>query len=66
MSRYAEAVAVGGHLIYATCSIFTAENEIQTEWFLEQHPHFKMEAIKSILPTAQNDGFFMARMKREK
>jgi 16S rRNA (cytosine967-C5)-methyltransferase len=26
----------GGQLLYATCSVFKAENEQQVEWFLEQ------------------------------
>lgn len=28
----------GGRLLYATCSVFKAENEEQIEWFMSQHP----------------------------
>jgi 16S rRNA (cytosine967-C5)-methyltransferase len=65
MNCYAEAVAAGGMLIYASCSIFRAENESQVERFLETHPNFRLEEMKSLMPTAHNDGFYMARMRKE-
>jgi 16S rRNA (cytosine967-C5)-methyltransferase len=32
------ALKPGGRLLYATCSILSAENEQQIDWFLRQHP----------------------------
>jgi 16S rRNA (cytosine967-C5)-methyltransferase len=35
----------GGVLVYATCSVESAENEKQIENFLSQHPHWRREPI---------------------
>jgi 16S rRNA (cytosine967-C5)-methyltransferase len=66
--RYAPIVKVGGIMVYATCSLARAENEMQIEKFLtSSHGAFELEEQKTILPTEFNsDGFFMARMKRKK
>ncbi|MDB5316705.1 MAG: rRNA m(5)C methyltransferase, partial [Rhodospirillales bacterium] len=40
IDRAAELVRPGGRLIYATCSLFTDENEGQMQGFLERHPDF--------------------------
>ncbi len=32
----------GGRLVYATCSLFTGENENIVEWFLERNPDFRL------------------------
>lgn len=42
-------VAVGGRLIYATCSLLTVENERQVEQFLQQNPQFTLENANNLL-----------------
>lgn len=48
LSRASMLVAPGGRLIYATCSIFNAENEIQVEAFLKQHPDYKIVPVSKL------------------
>lgn len=64
---YAPMLQNGGKLVYATCSIFPAENARQVEWFLNRNPDFEWEEQKVISPAATGfDGFFMARLRRVK
>ncbi|MBO7555208.1 MAG: RsmB/NOP family class I SAM-dependent RNA methyltransferase [Neisseriaceae bacterium] len=42
-------VAVGGRLIYATCSLLRAENEQQVETFLQHNPQFTLENAAELL-----------------
>lgn len=59
-------VKPGGKLIYSTCTINRAENEENVAWFLAQHPQFRCDYEKQILPDETGcDGFFIARMIRE-
>jgi 16S rRNA (cytosine967-C5)-methyltransferase len=41
-------VKPNGRLIYATCSVLPAENELQTEWFLNNHPEFEAIPVAEI------------------
>ncbi len=41
-------VAVGGWLVYATCSILTCENELQVEKFLKNNGNFRVVCAKKI------------------
>ncbi|HEX7387061.1 MAG TPA: 16S rRNA (cytosine(967)-C(5))-methyltransferase RsmB [Castellaniella sp.] len=53
----------GGHLLYATCSIFPQEGEDQARAFLERHPDARhLSAPGHILPgnPSDGDGFFYA------
>ena len=59
-------VKPGGRLIYSTCTIDKQENEDNVEWFLREHKEFELEKMEQILPgTDGNDGFFIARIKRQ-
>ena len=40
----------GGMLLYSTCTIHTAENEKNAEWFLETHLEFSWCNITQALP----------------
>jgi 16S rRNA (cytosine967-C5)-methyltransferase len=45
---YAPLVAVGGRLIYATCSVLRSENEAVIERFLGERPEFVLMPLKEI------------------
>lgn len=67
----------GGTLVYSTCTLAPEENEEQIKWFIEEHPSLKVESITLpvsltrptkfgtiILPSADCEGFFVAKVKR--
>ena len=69
---------VGGHMLYATCSILKAENEHQLSWFTKQHSNAKQIPLSlgvgrvtetgcvQILPGEQGmDGFFYALLEKQ-
>ena len=75
----AGAVAPGGLLVYATCSLEPEENEEQVEHFLADHADFRIdppegggsawagEPVLRILPHAHGvDGAFAARLRRSR
>lgn len=35
----------GGQMLYATCSLFRQENQLQIEWFLEQHSNALLQPV---------------------
>lgn len=57
----------GGRLVYATCSVFSEENQEQSEAFLARHPDAKEMPVEDplfdrgqIFPDSTHDGFFYA------
>ncbi|MGB6008762.1 MAG: 16S rRNA (cytosine(967)-C(5))-methyltransferase RsmB [Castellaniella sp.] len=61
-------LAPGGHLLYATCSIFPQEGESQIQAFLGRHPDARrLPAPGQILPGGadQGDGFFYALLRKQ-
>jgi len=70
------ALAPGGALVYATCSILSAENAAQVRAFLDRHPDAALEPLDARfgrdtgagsqrLPgEAGMDGFFLARLRK--
>ena len=52
LSACAEAVKVGGLLVYATCTILPDENERVVRAFLETHPNFEPDSNDGWLPEA--------------
>jgi len=48
LTRASMLVAPGGRLIYATCSIFKAENDLQVETFLKEHPDFTIVPVSKL------------------
>ena len=46
----AQAVKVGGRLVYSTCTILPDENERQVLAFLERHPEFEIDMNTAWLP----------------
>lgn len=60
----------GGKLLYATCSVFGAENGAVVEWFLEQQSDASRVAIPGLadgqlLPDGEHDGFYYALLEKE-
>ncbi|MFD3156507.1 16S rRNA (cytosine(967)-C(5))-methyltransferase RsmB [Haloimpatiens sp. FM7330] len=73
-------VKQNGILIYSTCTLNKDENEKNIEWFIKQHPKFKVESIYfgnldnvlynkkgyvTILPNKSMDGFFIAKLRKQ-
>lgn len=48
----------GGKLLYATCSVFPAENVQQVAAFLDRHADAERHCEEQLLPDADHDGFF--------
>ncbi|WP_046290351.1 16S rRNA (cytosine(967)-C(5))-methyltransferase RsmB [Pandoraea oxalativorans] len=62
-----ETLAVGGELIYATCSVFPAENEQQAQWFERVCTDaVRLDAPGQLLmtPGGAHDGFYYARFQK--
>ena len=57
-------VAPGGQLVYATCSLLSAENEDRVDAFLNAVPGWKLVETRRFDVTDGGDGFFMAQMAR--
>lgn len=60
-----ELVAPDGALVYATCSVLTAENTAQIEKFVQNNPTWEIEWQRQYLLSEGGDGFFGA-ILREK
>lgn len=62
-------LAPGGKLLYATCSVFRAENQDQVAAFLTRHPDcLQLSPCGApdlqLLPTAEHDGFYYALLQK--
>jgi 16S rRNA (cytosine967-C5)-methyltransferase len=51
----AKLVVSGGVLVYSTCSLESEENEHQVEWFLNEHPEFKLDHPPDVIPAMYID-----------
>ncbi|WP_087690413.1 16S rRNA (cytosine(967)-C(5))-methyltransferase RsmB [Pandoraea sp. PE-S2R-1] len=62
-----ETLAVGGELVYVTCSIFPSENEEQAQWFERVRTDaVRLDAPGQLLmtPGGAHDGFYYARFQK--
>lgn len=62
-------LAPGGKLLYATCSVFKAENQDQVAAFAARHPDCQRLSPCAapdlqLLPTAEHDGFYYALLQK--
>ena len=62
-------LAPGGILLYATCSVFPAENDDQVRGFLGLHPEAQPLPLPGmtdgqVLPGSDNDGFYYALLQK--
>jgi 16S rRNA (cytosine967-C5)-methyltransferase len=66
LDDYVPIVKVGGTIVYATCSVWPSENQVQIDEFLRRHPgQYALEDVLQISPAhSAFDGFFAARLKR--
>jgi 16S rRNA (cytosine967-C5)-methyltransferase len=78
LDNAAKLVAVGGVIVYSTCTIEPEENTETISWFLESHPNFRLDPAEGHLPADvcldgylqtfphihRSDGAFAARLVR--
>lgn len=55
---------VDGILVYSTCTMNKKENEKQIEKFLITHSNFRLIEDKTLFPSVDHDGFYMAKLVR--
>ncbi|WP_186757395.1 RsmB/NOP family class I SAM-dependent RNA methyltransferase [Echinicola salinicaeni] len=68
LQGYCNMVKPGGMMIYATCSIFPSENQMQVEQFLqsEKGKHFELLEDQKVLAHESGfDGFYIAKLQRK-
>lgn len=65
LSASSKYVKAGGRLIYSTCTVRKAENELIVKSFLENNSNFNCEYMHTDLPTGKSDGFFHALLVRK-
>lgn len=68
LSSYSRMVKPGGYLVYATCSIFPSENELQVKDFLsnKEGEEFSLLKEEKILSSESGyDGFYISLMQRK-
>ena len=55
----------GGHLVYATCSVFPLENDLQIAFFLENFPvKLVGTPFRSSPKKGEMDGFYAATLQK--
>lgn len=65
LEKAREYVNAGGSLVYATCSVFSCENEDRVKAFLARNADWKCSLMKRFPVSEFGDGFFTAHLKRE-
>lgn len=65
LKSYAPILKPGGRMVYATCSIWSSENERQVEVFLANHTGYRLLDQEIISPAQSGfDGFFISLLER--
>ncbi|MDD5295461.1 MAG: 16S rRNA (cytosine(967)-C(5))-methyltransferase RsmB [Rhodocyclaceae bacterium] len=64
-----QTLAPDGKMLYATCSVFSQENELQVAAFARRHPDCRRLSIEGepavqLLPDQDHDGFFYALLQK--
>ncbi|MBM3198977.1 MAG: RsmB/NOP family class I SAM-dependent RNA methyltransferase [Chlamydiae bacterium] len=57
-----------GHIVYATCSVLPLENELQTQFFLQQNPFLRQSSFpfSSSPQKGEMDGFYAVTFQKKK
>ncbi len=81
MTNAAKYVKEQGVILYSTCTLNKEENEENIKWFISKNPEFTVEKVyfgksdniiyheegfATILPNSYMDGFFVAKIRRNK
>jgi 16S rRNA (cytosine967-C5)-methyltransferase len=67
LSAVAGRLKPGGALVYSTCSLEPEENTEVVKQFLAEHPQFRLETERQLLPFAdQVDGAYVAKLVMQK
>ena len=66
-----QTLAAGGTMLYVTCSVFDEENRFQIERFCARHEDAERLPIdgqpdRTLLPCADNDGFYFALLRKSR
>lgn len=64
LNSLARLAALGGKILYSTCSVEPEEDEFQTARFLAEHTDFRLIRQRKIFPCAVHDGAFAALLAR--
>lgn len=66
LTASAQALSTGGRLLYSTCTLNPAENQLVVKGFLAEHPDFALAGeMVTTFPTREGgDGFFYAPLTR--
>ncbi len=65
LNSYCQMLKKDGRLVYATCSLFPVENELQVKRFLETHPDWQLDNEFHVRPDKTPfDGFYAAALVR--
>ncbi len=63
LNNVAKYLQKDGILVYSTCTINQEENEEMIEAFLKNHPNFVKEKEIKVLPSSDEDGFYICRLR---
>ncbi|SFQ52185.1 16S rRNA (cytosine967-C5)-methyltransferase [Roseivivax halotolerans] len=64
LSDVAPMLSGEGILVYATCSVMSAENDQIVSWFLSENQDFGLLSSQQVLPDEDGDGFYYAILRR--
>lgn len=64
LKTYSRMLKPQGILVYATCSIYSMENQEQIKKFLSKNPNYKLIEEKQLFPSDGFDGFYMAKLQK--